>query len=113
MTDTSLAAIQSAVEAAIERHGLAADPATRLVDLVSEGGELGKAFVESTRYGRVPFARTSNWDEEIGDVAFALVALAAATGTPLQPAIDDALAKIDRRITETGTASSGRRAPTV
>ncbi|HEY8438273.1 MAG TPA: MazG nucleotide pyrophosphohydrolase domain-containing protein [Candidatus Limnocylindrales bacterium] len=108
----SIAEAEAAVASAIRAHELATDPAIRLHDLMSEVGELAKAFVESTGYGAKSFDRTAEWDEELGDALFALLALADATGTPVEPALAHALAKIEDRMARTGSASSsGDRQP--
>ena len=107
MRPRTVAELQAAVGTAVRAHRLAADPAARLLDLVSEVGELSKAFAESTGYGAAPFRRTSSWDDELGDVAFSLLALATETATPLDEAVDSAIDKIDRRVARTGSASSG------
>jgi NTP pyrophosphatase (non-canonical NTP hydrolase) len=103
----SVAEAATAVASTIQRHDLATDPAVRLHDLVSEVGELAKAFVESTGYGATSFRRTTAWDEELGDVLFALLALATATATPVEPALAQARAKVVDRVTRSGSASSG------
>ena len=109
----TLSSTNTAVASAIRGHELATDPAIRLHDLMSEVGELAKAFVESTGYGATPFHRTAEWDEELGDTLFALLALATATGTPVEPALMGAVAKIDDRVGRTGSASSGASRPPV
>ena len=107
MRPRTVGELQDAVQAVVHENGLAADPSARTLDLAAEVGELAKAMLESTSYGASPFARTDAWDEELGDVAFSLLALAAATSTPLDEAVDAAIDKIERRVAQTGSASSG------
>ena len=69
--------------------------------------------METTGYSGTPFARTLAWDEELGAVAFSLLALVGATSTRLDETVDQAIDKVDRRVAETGSASSGGMPPPV
>lgn len=90
------------------RHGMRADAPTRLVDLVSEVGELAKEVLKATRYGAEPFRPGPGWAEELGDVYFSLLSLADAGGVDLDEALDGVLAKYARRLRAHGDAGSGR-----
>lgn len=98
---------QGRVAEFVETHDLDAPPAFRLLDLVSEVGELGKAAAESTDYGDQPDG-VDIPDDEIGDTLFALLALADALGVDAGEALSAALAKYERRLEEGGEPSSGR-----
>lgn len=76
---------QRRVAAFVEENGLEAPPEFRLLDLVSELGEVAKDAAESTDYGDDPGALAVQRDE-LGDALFSLLALA------------DALAKYARRM---------------
>ncbi|MFC4246458.1 MazG nucleotide pyrophosphohydrolase domain-containing protein [Natribaculum luteum] len=97
---------QRKVAAFVREHELEAPPAYRLLDLVSEVGEVAKDATESTDYGESPTDLEIRSDE-IGDVLFALLALADAVEIDASDALDDALEKYDERIAESDTASSG------
>lgn len=60
----------------VEEHGLEAPVEARLLDLVSEVGELSKERLKATRYGRVPFQPPAEWVSDLGDVLFALACVA-------------------------------------
>ncbi|MFC4551866.1 MULTISPECIES: MazG-like family protein [Halorussus] len=81
-------------------------PEFRLLDLVSELGEVAKEVNESTGYGADPDA-VEIADDELGDALFALLALAESTDIDAGDALDVALAKYERRIAAKGEASSG------
>ena len=49
------------VRAFVERHEIAADVRTRLLDLVSEVGELAKEHLKSSAYGSANFQSTEEW----------------------------------------------------
>ena len=97
---------QDRVAAFVEVHGLRAPPAFRLLDLVSEVGELAKAAAESTGYGDRPGAIDVPADE-VGDALFSLLALAEGLDVDAGEALEAALAKYERRLAERGEPSSG------
>lgn len=81
-------------------HDLSAGVETRLLDLVSELGELAKEGLKGTDYGSIAMLPTSEWSSEMGDVIYSLVALANETGVDLDSALDSALTKYRTRIAE-------------
>lgn len=97
---------QERVASFVATHHLDAPPAYRLLDLSSEVGELAKDLLESTDYGDRPAAATVEADE-VGDALFSLLAAADALGVDAGAALDEALAKYERRLADRGQASSG------
>jgi len=97
---------QQRVAAFVAEHGLEAPPAYRVLDLVSEVGELGKEVTESTGYGASPEAVDVDRDE-LGDTLFALLALAEELGVDASAALAESLEKYERRLDERGSAGSG------
>lgn len=97
---------QERVAAFVDEHGLDAPPAYRLLDLVSEVGELAKAAAESTSYGDRPGAIDLP-EDEVGDVLFSLLALASGLDVDAGEALASALSKYERRLDERGEPSSG------
>lgn len=90
----------------IERHDLGAPPAFRLLDLVSELGEVAKDVNESTDYGTTPEEVDVSTDE-IGDVMFALLALADQLDVDAGEALAVALEKYESRLETQEKPSSG------
>ncbi len=90
----------------IDRHDLAAPPAFRLLDLVSELGEVAKDVNESTGYGTSPQDVAVN-EDELGDTLFALLALADELDLDAGEALDTALAKYESRLETQDDPSSG------
>jgi NTP pyrophosphatase (non-canonical NTP hydrolase) len=78
----------------------------RLLDLNSESGELAKEFLKATSYGQKEFHTTPEWDQELGDVYFALLALADKGGTDLESALDSAMERYKNRVHEHGMAGN-------
>lgn len=98
--------LQTRVGAFVEKHGLETDIAHRLLDAVSELGEVAKEVLKGSRYGSQPFTPTENWELELGDVLFSLICVANLTGTDLEAAVGRALKKYEQRIAATRGPSS-------
>ena len=88
------------------QHGLEAGVEARLLDLQSEVGELAKEWLKASDYGQADFVPDEAWGDEIGDVAFSLLALSAASGTDLEAALAVALDKYRGRLADGGDAGS-------
>ncbi len=98
---------QQRVAAFVARHGLETDVAHRLLDAVSELGEVAKETLKGSRYGKTTFVPTENWSSELGDVMFSLLCVANSTGVDMSAALTAALAKYEARVGKTGSAGSG------
>jgi NTP pyrophosphatase (non-canonical NTP hydrolase) len=97
---------QRRVAAFVDEHDLETPPEYRLLDLVSEVGELAKDANESTRYGDEPGDFDLETDE-LGDVLFALLALAADLDIDADEALEEAVSKYERRLANDGSPDSG------
>ena len=108
----ALSSIQHQIAQFVQVHDLATTPAARLLDLVSEVGELAKEVLKASDYGQTDFtpsaAQTENWNEELADVLFALICLANSTQVDLDSALNSVLAKYSARMQAKGEAGSGR-----
>jgi NTP pyrophosphatase (non-canonical NTP hydrolase) len=90
---------QRKVAAFVARHDLQTTPEARLLDLVSEVGELAKEVLKGNDYGRRDGEPAgAAWRQEMGDTYFALLCLANRTGVELDEALDGALEKYARRL---------------
>jgi len=105
----SMKELQQSVAQFVERHRLEADVAHRLLDAVSELGEVAKEALKGSSYGSAKFAATSAWKEELGDVIFSLMCVANTTGVDLDEAVRFALAKYEARIEQDGAPDSRRK----
>lgn len=99
-------ALQQRVDKFLQQHRLEAAPEVRVLDLVSEVGEVAKEVLRSSAYGRSPFRPGEGWGEELGDALFALVCVANATGVDLEAGFEDAMAKYEARLEGRGDAGS-------
>lgn len=100
--------LQNQVASFIDEHGLRCDPASRALDLASEFGEVAKEILKSSDYGKCPVEVTDDLQEELGDLAFSLYALASELVLDLEKTTLAALAKYKKRLSDKGDASSGR-----
>lgn len=104
-----LPGFQQRVADFVDAHDLRTTAEARLLDLVSEVGELAKEALNATRYGREPFISGTAWDDELADAFFSLVCLANATAVDLDAALDGALTKYRDRFSQHGDADSRPR----
>ncbi|NHN40302.1 nucleotide pyrophosphohydrolase [Halorubellus sp. JP-L1] len=89
-----------------DEHDMDGEPEYQLLDLAAEVGELAADACDATEYGvgdgDVDVAR-----DEVGDALFSLLSFANSLDVDADAALDEALAKYERRIEETGDPSSG------
>ena len=78
--------------------GIEAPDHAKLIDLVSEAGELSKEMLKGTNYKRASLRPPDGGAGEMGDVLFALVCLAHDTGVDLEVALNKALDKYNQRL---------------
>lgn len=97
---------QAKVLTFVEANELEIPIAYRMLDLVSELGEISKEILKGSAYGKTPFQQTAAWQEELGDVMFSLACIANSTGVNLEKALEDALEKYEKRIAVKGSAGS-------
>lgn len=98
---------QTRVTEFTEMNDLQAPAAYRLLDTVSELGEVAKEVCTSTNYGSDPEA-VDVPEDELGDALFALLALCEELDVDAEEAIETALLKYERRIEDDGDVGSGQ-----
>ena len=86
----------------IRTHGLGQVPKERMLDLVSEMGELSKELLKASDYGNRPVELTDAIGEELGDCLFSLLCLSEALGVDAQKALEMVLKKYEQRFAATG-----------
>jgi NTP pyrophosphatase (non-canonical NTP hydrolase) len=103
--------VQQQVSVFVEQHDLAIDVTFRLLDLVSELGELSKELLKATDYGRNALQSgqvSEHWEAELGDVYLSLICVANATGVDLEQSLTTTLEKYRKRLENQQDAGSGR-----
>lgn len=101
--------LRDLAQAIQQEFGLQTDPATRVLDITSEAGELAKAVLKSTEYGTKPFRVTDNFREELGDTLFALLVLCAETGVNPDEALEQVRQKLRTRLQHRQDLGSGQQ----
>jgi len=100
--------MQKRVSDFLQEFDLETDVESRMLDLVSETGEMAKEVLKSTNYGQQDFQASPDWEEELGDCLFSLCALAEQTDVDIDTALDRVLEKYRTRFRNKGDISSGR-----
>jgi len=103
--------MQKQVAEFVRQHVLDSDVVHRVLDLVSEVGELSKEVLKATDYGKQAFQLgvvDGHWQEELGDVLFSLICVANATDVDLEQSLASVLEKYRNRIQSKYDAGSGQ-----
>jgi len=77
----------------------------RMLDTVSELGEVAKEILNMNDYGNKPAEYKEEFKTEMGDLLFAFVTMANSMDIDLSEALDEVLEKYERRLKK-GSASS-------
>jgi len=96
---------QRKVEEFAERHDFRGTTAFRILDLVSEVGELVKDATKSASYG-IEEEKLEVKKDEVGDILFSLFRVCNDLGIDAEEALEDALEKYEKRMDERGDPGS-------
>lgn len=77
----------------------------RVLDTMSELGEVAKEILKTTNYGRKPFEYREELKGELGDVLYSLITIANTYDIDLEEALKETLQKYKKRLTK-GSAGS-------
>jgi NTP pyrophosphatase (non-canonical NTP hydrolase) len=88
-------------------HDLELSPEHRVLDLVSETGELSKAVLKTTDYGESTPETTDEVVDEFGDVYYCVLSLAGELGIDPEAALAASIEKYRQRAGEGGGVGSG------
>jgi NTP pyrophosphatase (non-canonical NTP hydrolase) len=100
---------QKEVREFINQNELHISLSQRMLDLVSEAGELSKELLKSTNYGAKEWTKSDlgdEWEKEIGDLLFTLICIANLSDVDLQECLQKSLSKYKSRLYEKGHISS-------
>lgn len=101
--------LQKRVKQFVEENKLEAKAEFRLLDIVSELGEVAKGLLEATEYGKLEKNMKLNKrgiEEELGDLMFSVMCLANTYNIDLEQALNKVLEKYKRRIAKNSSPSS-------
>ena len=79
-------------------HFAASPIAAQLLDLTSEVGELAKAYLEATDYGKRPPVDTAGARDELGDVFYSFLVIANHLEVNIDDLLDATLDKYAQRV---------------
>lgn len=97
--------LQSKIQQFTKDHGLESPVEHRLLDTMSELGEVAKEILKMTDYGRKPLEKNEDLKSELGDVLYSLITVANSVEVDLEEALEEVLAKYEKRL-EKGSAGS-------
>ena len=100
--------LQSEVHEFLARHRLHHRPETHALDLTAEVGEIAKALLEASQYGRIVATTNESLFGEMGDALFSLIALADALDVDMEAALRAAFTRYEERILSKGHCGSGQ-----
>ena len=94
--------LQESVRKFCDQRKLNCRPTERVLDVISELGEVAKEILKSGDYGKKPPEKSDAIREELGDLLFSLMALANELDIDLEASLDDALKKYESRMELSG-----------
>ncbi|MBW2978329.1 MazG-like family protein [Candidatus Woesearchaeota archaeon] len=97
--------IQKRIKEFVEANNLKAKPEFRMLDIVSETGEVAKEILKMTDYGRKEEEYNDKIEGEVGDLLFSLMCLANNYGIDVEKATSSVLEKYEKRLKK-GSAGS-------
>lgn len=99
-------ALQEKVKKFCKQHGLEMPAEERLLDIVSELGEVSKEMLKSSDYGKKEPEYSEEMKAELGDLFYSLIAIANKLNVDLEEALDIVLVKYQKRIEKGGSPDS-------
>ena len=97
--------IQQRIKDFCEKNNLESSPEYRLLDILSELGEVAKETLKMTDYGRKPLEFREEIKSEMGDLLFSLITLANSFDINLEEALEMVLEKYEKRLKKGGAGS--------
>lgn len=97
--------IQQKIKVFYKENDMEAPIEHRVLDTMSELGEVAKEILKMSDYGRKPAEYKQELKAELGDVLFSLVTIANTFDVDLEDALSQVLAKYEKRLKK-GSAGS-------
>lgn len=98
--------IQKQVQEFVTTQQLETSVELRMLDLLSELGELSKELLKAGNYGAKPYQISEAIADELGDVGFSLLCIANQMNLDLATCVERSLKKYSSRIASKGSISS-------
>ena len=90
--------VQKKVQSFCKKNNLSSSVEHRVLDVVSELGELSKEILKASNYGKSSYISNKKIKLELGDVLFSLITLANSLDVNLEAALETVLKKYEKRI---------------
>ena len=90
--------IQKKVQIFCDNNKITCTPESRLLDTVSELGELAKEVLLASNYGKKTLLNNEKLELEIGDVVFSIIALSNSLDVNIEKALEKAFNKYNERL---------------
>ncbi len=97
--------LQEKVKEFCRLHRLESPPEHRVLDTMSELGEVAKEILKMSDYGRKPTKYRPEVESELGDLFFSLITLANIFNIDMEEALNMVLKKYEKRLNQ-GSAGS-------
>jgi NTP pyrophosphatase (non-canonical NTP hydrolase) len=97
--------IQKKIKEFTTKNNLESNVEIRILDLVSEVGELSKEIIKASDYGTKEFKVTENLEYELGDVLFVTLIIANKLNIDIETALEKVLNKYEKRLNKGGIGS--------
>lgn len=98
--------VQKKVQLFCKKNNLSSSIEHRVLDIVSEIGELSKEILKASGYGKSSYVYNENIKLELGDVLFSLITLANSLDVNLDVALEAVLKKYESRMEKELTPDS-------
>ncbi len=90
--------LQSKVANFVKQNNWDSPVESRVLDLVSEAGEVAKEILKITNYGKKPVVKNKNLALELGDTFYSLIVIANKFDINLEDALDLVIKKYQKRL---------------
>ncbi len=95
---TSMKSLQEQVKKFCRENNLNAPVEHRVLDLVSEVGEVAKEILKMSHYGKKPIEYREELKSELGDVLYSLISIANSFDIDMEGALNEVLEKYRKRM---------------
>lgn len=92
-----LSQLQAQIQKFVDDNNWDSPPEHRVLDLVSEAGEVAKEVLTITKYGKEPVTKSENLTQELGDTLYSLIVVANKFNVSLEEALSLVLIKYKNR----------------
>ncbi len=97
--------IQAKIKSFCVENNLESPPEHRVLDTMSELGEVAKEILKMSNYGREPLQYRPELKAELGDVLYSLITIANSFEIDLEEALEQVVEKYEKRL-QKGSAGS-------